>query len=67
LGYSSGGGSLTVSWPSWASDWLLWATTNLTPPSIWSRVTNASQPADGQLQVVLPTSDHARFFRLSSP
>jgi hypothetical protein len=67
LGISRGQNSLDVSWPAWASDWILYSATNLTPPVVWSQVTSAVTNTNGQLNVTLPINSGVRFFRLSSP
>lgn len=68
LGMSSSGSSLTLSWPNWANDWSLFSATNLTPPIVWSPVTNTigSNAAGFTVTVPIETSG-AQFFRLSSP
>lgn len=66
LGVSVGGNSLAISWPGWASGWALYATTNLTPPAVWSPVTNMIV-SNGQFNVTVPIGSGAQFFRLSSP
>jgi hypothetical protein len=67
LSVSAGGGALVVNWPGWASDWLLWAATNLAPPVAWSVVTNAVGNSNGQFTVTLLVGPGTRFFRLASP
>ncbi|HWY76579.1 MAG TPA: LamG-like jellyroll fold domain-containing protein, partial [Verrucomicrobiae bacterium] len=67
LGISRGQTSLNVSWPSWASDWLLYSATNLTPPASWSHVTNVTTSSNGQISVTLPINSGISFFRLFSP
>jgi len=59
--------ALTMNWPGWASDWGLYAATNLTPPIAWSPVTNVVGTNNGQYSVNLPVDLAQRFFRLSSP
>jgi hypothetical protein len=60
-------GSLALTWPSWADDWLLWSATNLTPPIAWSQVTNSATSSNGFFNVSLPIRFPVEFFRLSSP
>jgi predicted alpha-1,6-mannanase (GH76 family) len=67
LGLSAGTNSLAISWPAWASDWGLYAATNLTPPIAWLPVTNAVGSNNGLFNVTLPVDAALRFFRLSSP
>jgi len=56
-----------MNWPGWASDWGLYAATNLAPPVVWSPVTNAVATNNGQYSVSLPVDLAQRFFRLASP
>ena len=64
---SFGAGSLTFSWPGWAGDWGLYASTNLTPPVIWLPVTNMAGSNNSQFSVTLPIGSGNQFFRLKSP
>jgi hypothetical protein len=41
--------------------------TNLTPPVIWSPVTNTPVSSNGQLIASLPFRHGVEFFRLASP
>ena len=66
LGLSASANTLTLNWPTWANDWSLYAATNLTPPVIWSPVTNAVS-SNSQFQVSLPFNAPLRFFRLVAP
>jgi autotransporter-associated beta strand protein len=59
-------GLLTISWPDWASDWVLYGTTNLVPPVVWTGVTNAVTDSNGQFNVAVPIAPGNQFFRLSS-
>jgi hypothetical protein len=67
LAMSAGIGSVTISWPGWASDWGLYATTNLASPSVWWPVTNTVGSSNGQFNVVMPINWKTCFFRLSAP
>jgi hypothetical protein len=67
LGMSVNAGSLTVNWPGWANDWNLYVTTNLTPPVVWTTVTNTAGSNYGQFNVTLPINSGIQFFRLASP
>jgi len=67
LSISTTSNSLMVSWPDWASDWLLRSTTNLTPPITWSLVTNTPINSNGQFIANLPFRYDVEFFRLTSP
>jgi predicted alpha-1,6-mannanase (GH76 family) len=67
LGISVSANTLALSWPGWASDWGLYATTNLTPPSVWWPVTNMVGSNNGVFNVTLPIGSEIQFFRLVSP
>jgi hypothetical protein len=67
LGILPGQSSLRLTWPGWANDWELYFTLNLTPPIIWSPVTNTVTNTNGQFVVELPLGSDAGFFRLRSP
>ena len=59
--------ALAMSWPGWASDWGLYASTNLTPAVVWTAVTNAVGSSNGVFNVTLPIGSGIKFFRLISP
>ena len=60
--------SLVLTWPDWASAYSLHSTTNLTPPAIWSPVTNTPALNSNKWSVALPVSSSGnQFFRLMWP
>jgi hypothetical protein len=64
LGMSAENASgLTLAWPA-NSGFNLYGTTNLTPPVVWSIVTNASATANGTNTLTLKPSGVAAFFEL---
>jgi len=67
LGFTASADSMTLSWPDWANDWVLSYATNLTPPVIWSPITNGVISTGGVFAVNVPLSAEAGFFRLASP
>ena len=67
ISMSAGANSLTMSWPNWATGWGLFSTTNLTPPAVWSPVTNSVANTNGQFTLTLPMDAGTKFFRLVSP
>jgi len=67
LGVNVGSGALNLSWPNWATDWVLYSATNLVPPIVWSPVTNSTVNTNGQWLMSLPINADAKFYRLSSP
>ena len=68
LGLSSAGGLLTLSWPSWASNYAPYAATNLSAPVVWQPFNNAIESNGGMFFLSLPTTNLTRqFFRLGSP
>lgn len=58
--------ALVLSWPAAAVGYTLQQTPGLTPP-IWTTVTNTAQIAGPDIQVVVPQTGGARFFRLRNP
>lgn len=67
LGMSASGSALTLTWPSWASDWNLFGTTNLSPPVVWWPVTNSVGSNASGFSVTLPIGSGTEYFRLASP
>jgi len=67
LGYQVGTGSITVTWPNWADDWILRSTTNLTPPILWASVTNPVFTSNGMLTTTVLLHNGNEFFQLNSP
>lgn len=65
--YSFSNDALNLHWPDWATDWQLYATTNLTPPIVWLPVTNEITITNGELIANLPFQFNGEFFRLVSP
>jgi hypothetical protein len=64
---SSSGGTLTLSWPSWASAMRLYTSTNVNQPTFWTPVTNQSTISSSTISVTLPNSFPASFYRLQWP
>jgi hypothetical protein len=59
---------LSLSWGvSNAAGFVLFSTTNLASPAIWSPVTNLPTLGSNQIQVILPDTLPSQFFRLSQP
>ncbi len=67
LGVSRENSFFTLTWPDWASDWLLWSATNPTPPIFWQPITNAATITNGQFNLTLPFRWSVELFRLASP
>ncbi len=60
--------AVALTWPSDGSWYQLFTTTNLAPPSFWSRATNAPALSNGQWSIQVPTgTNRAQFFRLQLP
>jgi hypothetical protein len=55
---------LNLSWPQWSGSLGLYTTTNLSPPATWTPVTNSPAAFNGMLNVTVPTSNAAQFYRL---
>ena len=49
-----GAGLLGLSWPTWATDYGLCSASNLTPPIVWTPVTNDPSTAGDWYHVTLP-------------
>jgi hypothetical protein len=60
-------GEVTLSWPDWADDWILSSATNLSPPVVWTPVTNSAITTNGRFVVTLSLGSADEFFRLASP
>ena len=57
-------GTLALGWPTWATDYQLYTTTNLTPPVTWSLATNEVILINDTNTVSVPIEDGSRFFQL---
>jgi hypothetical protein len=65
---STAGSSIAFAWPDWAGPMPLYTATNLTPPVVWSRVTNEPGLIGDGWSLTLPIpSNGQRFFRLQTP
>jgi rhamnogalacturonan endolyase len=61
------GNTVAISWPRDDSYFTLYSTTNLSPPIMWSRITNGASLSNNQWTVTLPANtNRARFFRLQA-
>ena len=59
---------LTLSGPAKASYFSVYSASNLTPPAVWTRLTNSSVFANGSWSIFLsPITNGNRFFRLQLP
>jgi aryl-phospho-beta-D-glucosidase BglC (GH1 family) len=67
--YTVSNNSVTLSWPLPATAFTLFSAPNLTPPIVWSPVTNAVVIQNGMPGVTLSASGYnsAQFFRLAAP
>jgi hypothetical protein len=63
---NSGNARVTLLWPGPANGFNLYQTTNLAPTS-WVKITNAPSNLTGVVQITLPRTNAAQFFRISSP
>jgi predicted alpha-1,6-mannanase (GH76 family) len=64
LGMAVTDGTLTLTWPGWATDWLLHSATNLVPPVEWTPVPGSATSNAGQWSITVPVEGGTRFFRL---
>lgn len=67
LNIAPSGSGMTITWPIYPAGFVLESTTNLTPPLVWSRVTQAPTVTNRQNVVILNAADNIRFFRLRGP
>ena len=68
VSWTSPGGTLVFSWPTWATNFTLYSATNLTPPSAWLALNNLPVATNGAWTVRLPASpENRRYYRLGSP
>ena len=63
----SSAGELTFSWPSWATGFALYSTTNLAPPIVWLPVTNTAVNHGVTFGVTVPVGNRSEFFSLFAP
>jgi hypothetical protein len=56
-----------ISWPSTASGFQLYSTTNLTPPAVWTPVTAAVSQTNGTFYLTILPTNAGQFFRLAAP
>jgi len=61
------GNELILAWPTNFGGFTVESTTNLTPPVVWSEVTNPRVVVGGQYTVTNSPSGSAQFFRLRKP
>jgi probable HAF family extracellular repeat protein len=58
---------ITVSWPSWATNFSLYSTKDALPPLVWSPVAKAVKTLHGNCTITLPAGDKQQLFRLMAP
>ncbi|HVM47100.1 MAG TPA: fibronectin type III domain-containing protein [Candidatus Acidoferrum sp.] len=67
LAISSSAAGLVFTWADQGAGFMLYSTTNLTPPIQWMPVTNFITRSSGQELISPPTSPPAVFYRLQTP
>lgn len=67
LGISTDASSVTLRWPGWADAWILNSSSSLVAPQSWAPVPESPVTSGGMIEVTLPRSPAAKFFRLASP
>ena len=60
----AGDGSIQLAWPTWASSYSVYGTSNLATPVSWVPLTNASVEQNGELTMNVSRSAQHQFFRL---
>jgi hypothetical protein len=67
LSYSNSVAGPLLTWPSASGVYVIYTTTNLTPPVVWVPATNGVTYVNGQWQApVLPPANGAQFYRLQA-
>jgi uncharacterized repeat protein (TIGR01451 family)/uncharacterized delta-60 repeat protein len=65
LTVSHAGANVTLTWPVDAGNYILQSTTDLTPPAVWTPVTNSPPTVvGGQNTITIPIGSGSEFFRL---
>lgn len=64
---SSGSGTVSLSWPQWASGLALYSATNLAPPVSWSPVSGSFVNSNGWVILSMPLTNASSYYRLQSP
>ncbi len=59
---SAGSNEVSLSWPGWATNFALYSTPSLAPPTNWHRVTNIPLSTGGVFNLVLPVTTNAKLF-----
>lgn len=59
--------SATLSWPAWATGFLLASSAALGPGAAWTVATNPVRVVNGRVEVSVPLTGRSRFFRLQRP
>jgi hypothetical protein len=67
LSMSVSANAMVISWPGWADDWNLYATSNLMPPVVWNAMTNMANGGNGIFNVTLPIGLEIQFYGLGRP
>ena len=60
-------GTIQISWPATAPDFMLQSTSDLSPPQVWTNVPQAPVLTGGGYLVTLPTTGSTTLFRLHRP
>jgi hypothetical protein len=64
LNVAQSGSNFQITWPATAPEYLLQFTTNLSPPQVWTSVSQPPVLFVGQYSVTLPATNAATLFRL---
>jgi hypothetical protein len=64
LGAATGGGGVTLTWDASGANYVLESSASVTPPAVWSPLTNAPQLNLGQWSVTITPQAPQHFFRL---
>ncbi len=61
------GQEVLIGWPTWATNFVLEATTNLTPTVVWTTVTNAPGVQGGENLITNNAASGKKFYRMRKP
>ena len=67
LNIASANGGITLSWPTSASNFVLQATSQVTPSAAWTGLSYSSEVVGAETVVILPATNSQQFFRLQGP
>jgi hypothetical protein len=67
LSISQSGQNISLSWPAWATNYVLQSSGSLTPPASWNNATATATVSNGVSITTVPMSAQASYYRLFHP